>query len=181
MGGFGAIQLYLRFPLFRSCSGSSAFFLSFYPPSSLVRRLNKTAFAPVLSLDAPWVQKAFGKYFLPTDDWKKTFDLPRLVAAHDKPRIKIDIGSDDQFLVDQLKPDDFKKALPTDGHADQITIEMHSGYNHSYYFISTFAPSHIQVRLPLSLPLHTSHTQIVPCRDLVYCRAYVIYRRQRIS
>ena len=52
------------------------------------------------------------------------------------PALLVDQGEADNFLTDQLRPDLLVEACETAGI--DLTLRMHAGYDHSYYFISTF-------------------------------------------
>lgn len=124
MGGHGALVIGLREPnKFRSIS----------------------AFSPIVHPSVvPWGEKAFTGYF--GDDRAKwaEFDATELVKAGRRHpgTILIDQGSNDEFLEKQLRPEDFRQACD---HAGQSTeIRLREGYDHSYYFISTFVSEHIQ-------------------------------------
>lgn len=125
MGGHGALVLGLRNPrLFRSVS----------------------AFAPIAApSQCPWGKKAFTAYLgEDTAQWD-AYDASKLVAAQAAPLdhpILIDIGLADKFLHDgQLHPDVFEAACLAAGQP--LTIRRHAGYDHGYYFISTFISDHI--------------------------------------
>lgn len=58
--------------------------------------------------------------------------------------IKIDVGTGDQFYKDkQLLPENFEQALQKLGRAKEVEVNYREGYDHSYYFVSTFAESHV--------------------------------------
>ncbi|MEO8598843.1 MAG: S-formylglutathione hydrolase, partial [bacterium] len=124
MGGHGALVLALRHSgLFQSVS----------------------AFAPVVApTQCPWGQKAFGNYLGPDLDSWQQYDASALMATRTTPYpqgILIDQGLNDQFLSGQLLPHVFEAACVT---ADQpLTLRRHPGYDHSYYFISTFMEDHL--------------------------------------
>ncbi|MGV8893336.1 MAG: S-formylglutathione hydrolase [Burkholderiaceae bacterium] len=124
MGGHGALVLALRHPeLFKSVS----------------------AFAPVAApTQCPWGQKAFGNYLGPDLASWQQYDASALMATRTTPYpqgILIDQGLNDQFLAGQLLPHVFEAACVT---ADQpLTLRRHPGYDHSYYFISTFIEDHL--------------------------------------
>lgn len=122
MGGHGALTLALRNPgHFRSVS----------------------AFAPIVApSQVPWGQKAF-KGYLGADEaeWKK-YDACELVKQTQlDTTILIDQGEADQFLAEQLKPHLFEEACREAGQS--LAIRLRPGYDHSYYFISTFMDDHI--------------------------------------
>jgi S-formylglutathione hydrolase len=122
MGGHGALTLALNNPgLYQSVS----------------------AFAPIAApMQCPWGTKAFTGYL--GDDkhaWAR-HDATELVKAGARvPPLLIDQGLADKFLAEQLHPDLFEAACLA---ADQpLTLRRHEGYDHGYYFISTFMADHI--------------------------------------
>ena len=122
MGGHGALTLALKNPdLYKSVS----------------------AFAPVCApTRVPWGKKAFSNYLGPNEDWKQ-HDASELVHDNSDDRhILVDQGMDDQFLGEQLSPDVFEGACAEAGQ--RLTMRRHEGYDHSYYFISTFMEDHIR-------------------------------------
>ena len=125
MGGHGALVLALRNPgLFRSVS----------------------AFAPICApSQCTWGQKAFSGYLGQNEqDWLQ-YDASSLMENRRTPfpqGILIDQGLADKFLADQLFPDVFERACKK---AQQpLTLRRHAGYDHGYYFISTFVEDHIR-------------------------------------
>lgn len=123
MGGHGALTIALRNPdRFKSVS----------------------AFAPIVSpLNCPWGEKALGGYL--GDDkaaWRE-YDACALVEdGATLPDLLIDQGTADQFLKDQLKTGLLAIACKKAGIPAQI--RMQDGYDHSYYFISTFMAGHVK-------------------------------------
>ena len=61
--------------------------------------------------------------------------------GHKVPEILVDQGDADNFLAEQLDPTAFRAACETAGV--DLTYRMQPGYDHSYYFISTFMADHI--------------------------------------
>ena len=122
MGGHGAITLHLKNPdLYKTCS----------------------AFAPITSpSQVPWGQKAFKGYLGYDDNTWKQYDATELVKTPSRANILIDQGTDDNFLSVQLKPEIFADACKKSGQA--TTLRMQEGYDHSYYFISTFIEEHLR-------------------------------------
>ena len=125
MGGHGALTLFLRNPdIYRSVS----------------------AFAPIVApSQVPWGQKAFSGYLGADRSKWGAHDATELVArvkdAARWPRILIDQGLSDQFLEKQLQPHLFEEAARKVGYP--ITLRRHEGYDHGYYFISTFMEDHL--------------------------------------
>lgn len=123
MGGHGAITLALRNPgVFRSVS----------------------AFAPILQPSrVPWGIKAFSAYLGEDRESWRAYDAEHLIAsATEKLPILIDQGGADGFLDVQLGSDHFLAAAKAQGHP--VTYRRQEGYDHSYYFVSTFAPEHLR-------------------------------------
>jgi S-formylglutathione hydrolase len=56
--------------------------------------------------------------------------------------ILIDQGAADQFLERELQPQRFAEAARSAGQ--QVTLRMQEGYDHSYYFVSTFIDDHLR-------------------------------------
>ena len=125
MGGHGALTLALKNPdIYRSVS----------------------AFAPIAApMRCPWGEKAFSGYLgVDRNRWRQ-HDASELMAAMRTPfpqGILIDQGLGDQFLqAGQLQPERFEAACATAGQP--LTLRRHAGYDHGYYFISSFIEDHI--------------------------------------
>lgn len=125
MGGHGALVLGLRNEKkFRSIS----------------------AFSPIVNpMNCPWGTKAFSGYFGPNNmsAWN-SHDATELIKAGKKSSqaILVDQGAQDEFLEKQLLTDNLVKACKESGQALQVNYR--DGYDHSYYFISTYIESHIR-------------------------------------
>ncbi len=123
MGGHGALTSYLRNP------GAFA---------------SASAFSPICNPTAvPWGEKAFSGYL--GDDraaWAE-YDATLLVSKFDGPKVPflVDQGTADTFLEEQLKPENLEAACREADYP--ITVNMREGYDHSYYFISTFMDDHV--------------------------------------
>ena len=126
MGGHGALMLALRNPgLFRSVS----------------------AFAPIAApMRCPWGQKAFGGYLGPDQAAWRQYDASALMAGmREAPfpgGILVDQGLSDKFLAEQLYPEAFEAACLAAGQP--LELRRHAGYDHGYYFISTFVEDHLR-------------------------------------
>jgi S-formylglutathione hydrolase len=144
MGGHGALTLALRHPgRFRSLS----------------------AFAPICAPTlCPWGHKAFSGYLgTDTAPWA-AHDATALMLQRATPGnaagqgalfpqgILIDQGLGDKFLAEQLHPHLFEAACAQAGQP--LTLRRHAGYDHGYYFISTFMDDHL--RHHAGRPLRTS-------------------------
>ena len=122
MGGHGALTIALRNPdRFRSVS----------------------AFSPIVSpLNCAWGDKALTGY-LGEDraDWR-AYDACALIEDGARvPALLVDQGAADGFLEEQLRTPLLAAACEKAGQP--ATIRMQEGYDHSYYFISTFMPEHV--------------------------------------
>lgn len=103
-----------------------------------------SAFAPIAApSDCPWGQKAFSGYLGGDVQLWSQYDASQLVAAKHYPRtILIDQGTADKFLTEQLKPERFEAACRQSG--TDLRLRYRDGYDHGYYFISTFVADHLQ-------------------------------------
>ncbi|WP_100658191.1 S-formylglutathione hydrolase [Alteromonas flava] len=102
-----------------------------------------SAFSPICHpMECEWGQKAFSGY-LGNDKAKwAMYDATDLLShATEIPPIRIDQGSDDEFLVEQLMPDSLIKAAQENDLS--LNYSLHTGYDHSYYFIATFIDQHL--------------------------------------
>jgi len=123
MGGHGALVCALRNPKqYRSMS----------------------AFAPIVApMRVPWGQKAFTNYLGADQEAWRSYDASELVLkTHLQQPILIDQGTGDTFLEKQLMPQVFEQACAKVGQP--LTLRLQAGYDHSYYFISTFVEDHIR-------------------------------------
>lgn len=123
MGGHGALTLGLRFPeKFRSVS----------------------AFSPIVNpVAAPWGRKAFAGYLGDDETMWAQYDACELIKAgrcHLRT-ILVDQGSADPFLEKQLMTGRFVDACRAVGQSAEVN--MREGFDHSYYFISSFIPGHV--------------------------------------
>ncbi|KAI3657141.1 hypothetical protein MP638_002333 [Amoeboaphelidium occidentale] len=128
MGGHGALTIYFKnSDKFKSVS----------------------AFAPICNpLNCPWGVKAFTGYLGNQNKEKwEDYDATKLLLKYDKnAEILIDQGAADNFLtgeVNQLLPAAFTRAASAKSNV-KLTYREHEGYDHSYYFISTFIGTHVQ-------------------------------------
>lgn len=123
MGGHGAMTIALRHPdRFKACS----------------------AFAPIVNpMTAGWSKGAFERY-LGTDEatWRR-HDACALVQDGARfPEFLVDQGTADGFLEEGLRPWLFEEACKDTEIA--LTLRMQEGYDHSYFFISTFMEDHLK-------------------------------------
>ncbi|GAA5972985.1 hypothetical protein JCM11641_000351 [Rhodosporidiobolus odoratus] len=130
MGGHGALTLYLK-------------------NVSVKKYLSASAFAPIANpTQCQWGDKAFKGYLSGGLEEGKQYDATELLkqAKGEDVKILVDVGTGDQFYKDkQLLPENFVAARDAVGLTDkQVEVNLHENYDHSYYFISTFAPAHIK-------------------------------------
>jgi S-formylglutathione hydrolase len=122
MGGHGALTVGLTFP---------------------DRFKAVTAFAPIVAPSrVPWGQKAFAGYLGPDHAaWRRHDAITLIEDGARLPALLVDQGDADQFLAEQLRPDLLRHAC--DAAGIDLTLRMQPGYDHSYYFISTFMADHL--------------------------------------
>ncbi len=122
MGGHGALTIGLRNPgRFRSVS----------------------AFAPIVApSQVAWGQKALGGYLGDNPAAWRTHDAVALIEDGARlPELLVDQGDADSFLADQLRPQLLADACAAAGLP--LTLRLQPGYDHSYYFVSTFLAEHV--------------------------------------
>jgi S-formylglutathione hydrolase len=125
MGGHGALTLALKNPdLYASVS----------------------AFAPVSApMRAPWGKKALPGYLGTDKELWREHDASELVRRRpfaDGRTILVDQGTADEFLEEQLHPEVLESACRKAGQP--LSLRWHEGYDHNYYFISTFMADHVR-------------------------------------
>ncbi|WP_325893664.1 S-formylglutathione hydrolase [Grimontia sp. NTOU-MAR1] len=103
-----------------------------------------SAFSPIVNPAAvPWGEKAFTNYLGEDRQSWLEYDSCALIKKADKhlPML-IDQGDGDQFLHEQLKPGNLLQAAEEAGYP--LELRMQEGYDHSYYFISSFIEDHLR-------------------------------------
>ena len=123
MGGHGALIMALRNPeRFRSCS----------------------AFAPIVNpMTADWSATAFGKYLGDDMAGWRAYDAVALIEdGHRVSDFLVDQGDADSFLDSGLRPWLLETACQNANI--NLTLRMQAGYDHSYFFISTFMDDHLR-------------------------------------
>ena len=123
MGGHGALTVALGNPArFRSVS----------------------AFAPIVGpSQVPWGEKALGAYLGADRAAWRAHDAVALIEDGARvPELLVDIGTADPFLETELRPELLETACADAGIA--LTLNRRAGYDHSYYFISTFMADHVR-------------------------------------
>lgn len=126
MGGHGALTLALRHP---------------------GRFASVSAFAPICApTRCPWGHKAFTGYLGQDESTWGAHDASVLMAQQTAAPypggILIDQGLADKFLAEQLYPEAFEAACTEAGQP--LTLRRHEGYDHGYYFISSFVDDHLR-------------------------------------
>ena len=123
MGGHGALTLALKNP---------------------ERFTSVSAFSPIVNpLNVPWGEKAFTAYLGDNREAWKPYDSCELIrqAKVHLPML-IDQGDGDNFLEEQLKPENLLAAAKEVGYP--LKLRMQEGYDHSYYFIASFIDEHLK-------------------------------------
>lgn len=104
-----------------------------------------SAFAPIVApSEVPWGQKALPRYLGENrEDWKP-YDSCELIRSGKRfpGTILIDQGDADKFLAVQLQPERFETVCRDAGQP--VDVRIQPGYDHSYYFISTFMEDHLR-------------------------------------
>jgi S-formylglutathione hydrolase len=122
MGGHGALTLALRNPgIWRSVS----------------------AFAPIVNPShVPWGRKAFAAY-LGADErrWREHDAISLIEDGRRLDDLLVDVGTADSFLERELTPERLEAACTAAGLP--LTLRRQAGYDHSYFFISTFMADHL--------------------------------------
>jgi S-formylglutathione hydrolase len=123
MGGHGALTVALTYPQrYRAAS----------------------AFAPIVApAQVPWGVKALSGY-LGSDrmTWRKHDAVALIEDGARFPDLLVDVGEADPFLTQQLQPERLQHACEKAGIP--LTLRRQPGYDHSYYFISTFMEDHLR-------------------------------------
>ncbi|WP_370315714.1 S-formylglutathione hydrolase [Thalassolituus sp.] len=123
MGGHGAITIGLKNPeKYRSIS----------------------AFSPISNpVNCPWGQKALGLYLGEDQEAWAAYDSSELLRrATEQLPLLVDQGLADNFLTEQLRPETLDDAATESGY--RMTLRRQPGYDHSYFFISTFIEDHLR-------------------------------------
>lgn len=123
MGGHGALTIALKHPdRFKSCS----------------------AFAPIVEPStAGWSKPALEKYLGRDQTAWREYDTVALIKDGKRfPEFLVDQGTADGFLNEGLRPWLLEDAMK--GTDIRLTLRMQDGYDHSYYFISTFMDDHLR-------------------------------------
>jgi S-formylglutathione hydrolase len=123
MGGHGALTIALRHPdRYRAAS----------------------AFAPIVApSQVPWGIKALGGYLGADKQSWRGHDAVALIEDGARfPEFLVDVGDADPFLTEQLRPELLQAACSKANIP--LNLRRQPGYDHSYYFISTFMAGHLR-------------------------------------
>ena len=123
MGGHGALTIALAHPdKYRSVS----------------------AFAPIVApAQVPWGEKALAGYLGPDrEKWRRHDAVALIEDGARLDALLVDQGEADTFLNEQLRPGLLERACREAGIP--LTLRTHPGYDHSYYFVSTFMDDHLR-------------------------------------
>lgn len=103
-----------------------------------------SVFSPITNpTQCPWGEKAFSAYLGDDREQWKQYDAVEIIKSKGQPLpIRVDQGLADGFLEEQLKPENLKEAIAeVEGGG---TVHLHDGYDHSYYFISSFIEAQLR-------------------------------------
>ena len=123
MGGHGALTIALSHPgRFRSVS----------------------AFAPIVApSQVPWGQNALAGYLGEDQSrWRRHDSVALIEDGASVDEILVDVGTADPFIEKELQPELLEQACAAAGI--RLTLRRQQGYDHSYYFISTFMAEHLR-------------------------------------
>jgi S-formylglutathione hydrolase len=123
MGGHGALTIALR---------------------NQTRYASVSALSPICSpMNCPWGQKALAAYLGSNkESWRKYDTCALLEDGARVTELLVDQGAADPFLESQLKPELLERSCARAGV--QLTLRIHEGYDHSYFFVSTFIEHHLR-------------------------------------
>jgi S-formylglutathione hydrolase len=108
------------------------------------RYSSMSAFSPICNpINVPWGKKAFTAYLGKDQATWQNHDASELMRkASNFIPAKVDQGGADDFLEQQLKPETLEAAAKINNYP--LTLAIHEGYDHSYYFIASFIEEHVR-------------------------------------
>jgi S-formylglutathione hydrolase len=123
MGGHGALVMALSYP---------------------ERYRAATAFSPIVATSqVPWGIKALGGYLGDNKQaWRKHDTVALIADGARYSDFLVDVGDADPFLGEQLRPELLERTCAKAGIPLKLRIQ--NGYDHSYYFVSTFMEDHLR-------------------------------------
>ncbi len=103
-----------------------------------------SAFAPIVApSQVPWGQKALAGYLgEDRSEWRKHDAVALIEGGTRVEEILVDVGDADPFIEKELRPELLERACAEAGIA--LNLRIQPGYDHSYYFISTFMDEHLR-------------------------------------
>lgn len=106
-----------------------------------------SAFSPICHpVNCPWGEKAFTAYLGSDKKLWEEYDACELISKLNNKEqqmpMMIDQGMSDNFLAEQLKPETLEHAAQQAQY--EMLLRRHEGYDHSYYFISSFIGDHLR-------------------------------------
>ena len=106
-----------------------------------------SAFAPICNpTKAPWGEKAFSAYLGNDKSSWQAYDSLVLLSQKENdnlPKTLIEQGNDDEFLKEQLGLTELETVIK-ERRLDKIEVNRRPGYDHSYFFISSFIGDHLR-------------------------------------
>jgi S-formylglutathione hydrolase len=137
-----------NFPIIKDCRGISGHSMGGH--GALICGLKNpqryhsvSAFSPIAApSQCPWGQKAFSNYLGSNRETWANYDASELVKHNQTVPVLIDQGMSDPYLKEQLLLDVFEQACLTSGQP--LILRRQEGYDHGYYFISTFIDDHLR-------------------------------------
>jgi S-formylglutathione hydrolase len=123
MGGHGALVMALSYP---------------------ERYRAATAFSPIVATSqVPWGIKALGGYLGDNKQaWRKHDTVALIADGARYSDFLVDVGDADPFLGEQLRPELLEHACAK--ASIPLKLRIQNGYDHSYYFVSTFMEDHLR-------------------------------------
>src|SRR5690554_3177163 len=124
-----------------SMGGHGALVIGMHNPD---RYTSMSAFSPITNpVNVPWGQKAFTAYLGSDKETWQQYDASELMRkATTFVPAKVDQGGADNFLEEQLTPEVLEQAAKASNYP--LELHIHEGYDHSYYFISSFIDDHLR-------------------------------------
>ena len=125
-----------------SMGGHGALMVALKNPTTFV---SASAFSPIVNpIESPWGAKAFTGYLGNDKALWAQYDSCELMKNAEQARylpMLISQGDADNFLEEQLKPQNLIAVANQKNYP--LTLEMQAGYDHSYFFISSFIDQHL--------------------------------------
>ena len=103
-----------------------------------------SAFSPISNpMNSPWGQKAFTEYLGKDNSTWHHYDASELIKeATNFVPARVEQGSSDEFIKEQLLPESLENSAKLNSYP--LELNIHDGYDHSYYFIASFIEEHLR-------------------------------------